>query len=730
MIKSKAPVVFAAVFFVNIFLSSASFAVEEFKSGCRYPDYAYEFTGKDTCEKFNRKLFVFNLKLNKYVIRPVNIVWASVMPQYGMDRLKNAYNNANFPVRVVSCLLQKDFKSSRQEAARFLINSTLGIGGLYDPAKDKLKIEPHQEDMAQALAHYKKIKSGPYLVLPVVSGSIRDLVGKLLDCPLRPFSYVPFATAAFFVNNSTAAQPLIKRIEGTYADPYEIARQLEGVDRYIKNFNLDRSDVFKEKTAFQNTIPVKNDSDGLESSANLADVTTGVEPVEEKPCLDSGIKPIKLDIQADVSLNEYNPQGPLIDSMRTAMFDNQKLEKSIWSEMSIWNRCFNKRIKISSVNIDSKRPNYKYRYILQKNTTAPVAIIYPSIGEGIMSDKSAAMAKILYDGGYSVVIQGSSFHWEFVKSMPCGYKPGMPSRDAKYLRNVSAKILANLEMKKGCKFDKKILVGTSFGAMTTLFVAAQEENENTLGISNYISINPPIELFFALRQLDKYSLDWKNDPTDIKMRVAITAEKVIKVSQNIADKNNQKKPRIATDKLAKIDNQDSVKNVSEPKSNMLPFTDDEAKLIIGFIMKQKLSDVVFAIENCSRCKKPMLGESNLYEAINNMSFNDYVKKYLPESFVSDIDSPVETLSAETSLYSIEDFLRNSNKYKIYHSLDDYFVSPHQLAWLKKNSRERTVLYNNGSHLGFMYRKEFIDEFKKDIMLQDKTAKEAITADKS
>ena len=619
-----------------------------------------------------------------------------------------------------------------------MINSTVGLGGLYDPAKDKLKIEPHQEDMEQVLAHYR-VKQGPYLVLPVVSGSIRDLAGKLLDCPLRPFSYVPFATAAFFVNNSTLVQPIIKRVEGSYADPYEIARELEGVERYIKNSNLDRSEVFKEKTAFQNPLQVKNNPDSLDMSANLADVNVDAKPADittnikpgTKSCLPIEIKSgTQADLQADVNLNDYNPQGPLIDSMRTALFDNRKSDKSIWSEMSVWNRGFSKKIKISSVNIEPKRPNYRYRYILQNNLVAPVAIIYPSIGEGIMSDKSTAMAKILYDGGYSVVIQGSSFNWEFVKSMPCGYKPGLPSRDAQYLRMVSAKILASLEAKKGRKFDKKILVGTSFGAMTTLFVAAQEENENTLGISNYISINPPIELFFALRQLDKYTLDWKNDPTDIRLRLAITAEKVMQVSQNICDENNQKKPTDRAQKLAQKESQVLVQNVAESKSANLPFTEDEAKLIMGFIMKQKLSDVVFAIENCSTCKNPMIGKSSLYEAINNMSFNDYAKKYLPESFVSDKDSPVEALSADTSLYSIADFLQKSDNYKIYHSLDDYFVNSQQLAWLKKQSKDKAVLYSNGSHLGCMYRKEFIDEFKKDILIQNKSTKEVIQSDKS
>lgn len=675
MLKNKVFFIIVAAFFVNFYSNNISFAIEDTESKNVYPDYAYEFTGKDTCEKFNRKLFVFNLRLNKCLIRPVNTVWASVMPKYGMDRLQNAYNNMNFPVRLIGCLLQKDFKSSRTETVRFLTNTTLGVGGLYDPALTRFKIEPRQEDMEQVLA-YHNVKRGPYLVLPVVQGNIRDLVGKLLDCPLRPTSYVgPFgavASAVFAVNNTTYAQPMVKKVDDTYADPYEIAKQVDGISRYIKNSNLDRSDVFMTKTASQNIVKI----------SKLAEKNTDI-----NTDINTAVKP---DIKADIELNNFNPQGPLVDSLRTALFDNQKLDSSIWSDMSVWNKTFSKKIKTSSVNINSNRQNYKYRYILQKNKTAPLAIIYPSIGEGIMSDKSIVLAKILYDEGYSIIIQGSAFQWEFIKSMPDNYKPGIPSQDAQYLRLTTSKIVDSIETKKGYKFSKKILVGCSFGALTGIFVAAQEENDsnlgkNTLGISKYIAINPPIEIFFALKQLDKYSQEWKNDPSDIKLRTAVAAEKIIQVSQNICHKNIQDMPE------------------------SLPFTDDEAKLVIGFIMKQKLSDVVFTLENCSRSKK-----NNIDEIVNNMSFYDYAQKYL---FVNQAKTD-EQVNNETSLYSLTNFLQKNKKYKIYHSVDDYFVNKEQLAWLKKNSNNNSVLFSNGSHLGFLYRKEFLDEFKKDINLQN------------
>ena len=655
--RNKAPLICAAVFFINLCFSNIAFAIEDVVLKPIYPDYGYEFCGKDTCEKFNRKLFIFNLKLNKYLVRPVNIVWASVMPQYGMDRLQNAYNNINFPVRLVSSLLQKDFKTSKQETVRFLTNTTIGLGGLYDPAKNHFKIKPRQEDMGQVLAHYN-IKKGPYLVLPIVYGNIRDLVGQLLDWPLRPFSYIPIAggiaTAVCSVNNFTYAQPIIKKVDESYADPYEIAKAIHGFDRYIKNFNLDREEVLAEKTASQNLIKINN--------------------IPEKP-----------DLKADIELKEYNPQSPVIDSMRTAMFCEQNPKKSKWAELSVWNRDFDKKIKTSSVNITSKHLNYKFRYILQKSKTSPVAIIYPSIGEGINSDHSNVLAKILYEEGYSVVIQGSSFQWAFIKSMPDDYRPGLPAQDANYLRQVTAKILSNLQTKKTCSFNKRIMVGTSFGALTALFVAAQEEKDNTLNISNYISINPPIALFFAQRQIDKYAQDWKNNHEDIKLRAAITAEKAAKVYQNIADEH------------------------VTPTSELLPFNDDEAKLILGFVMKQKLSDVVFTIENGSRSKK-----NKCYETINNMSFYDYAQKY----FIVNKNKSYEQLDYDTSLYSLAAFLQNNKKYKIYQTLDDYFVNSEQLNWLKKQSEDKAVFFSNGSHLGELYRKEFLEEFQKDTKLEE------------
>ena len=95
-----------------------------------------------------------------------------------------------------------------------------------------------------------------------------------------------------------------------------------------------------------------------------------------------------------------------------------------------------------------------------------------------------------------------------------------------------------------------------------------------------------------------------------------------------------------------------------------------------------------------------------------MKFKDYAEKYL----LANSGGTLEDLKYDTSLYSISDFLTNSDKYKIYHSLDDFFVNKNQLEKIKLYSPKNFVCLNNGSHLGFLYRNEFINSFKKEISL--------------
>ena len=679
----------------------------------KYPDYACMYLGKDKCEAFNRKMFNFNLGLNKYIVKPVHIVWASVMPKYGMERLKGIYANIEYPKRLVSTLLQRDFKASGRETARFLTNSTLGLAGMFDPAKRFFKLEPVNENMEQALAKCK-CAQGPYLVVPCIPATTaRGLAGKAFDAALNPTCYIGTPILAliklgFTINQTADYEPLAELIQSTYADPYDIAKKLYGIDNYIKANNLDRKDVldtnarlyqenhvetvnneYEEPSAGEESVAEKKEvNDILPEDLVDGDLLAYTDLYKEGVSKTRGSFALKNEKpKADIILNDYNPQTPVIDAMRTALFDLPGIDESVWSEFSVWNRCFKNRLRISKVNVESEREDYKFKYLMQKDKNSPVAIIYPSIGEGISSHHSVIMAKLFYDEGYSVIIQGSHFQWEFVNSMPKGYVPGVPAQDADYLKTVTFKILKSLEDKYKCKFREKVVIGTSFGALETLFLADKEYKNNTMNITKYISINPPIELLYAMKQVDKNNEEWQKNPDNLKERVGVTAAKILQLL------NEKESPDF--------------------KIEQLPFSDAEAKIITGFIMHQKLSDVIFAIENISKSKK-----TDFYEEMNNMSYEDYMKKYILDK---DSILSYDDLNYDSSLYSISEYLKCNDNYKIFHTLDDYLVTPQQLAQLKKYAKHKAVFISNGSHLGYMYRPEFIEALRKEISLTQSEA---------
>ena len=688
----KFTITFLALLFLN--LNAYAKKIVPKQPVTKYPDYSYEFVGTDKFEGFNRKMFVFNQKMNKYALKPIHIVWASIMPKYGMDRIQSAYTNIEYPKRLVSTLLQRDFKASGHETLRFITNTTLGLGGLYDPADKWFNLEPYKEDVAQGLAKCK-IKQGPYLVLPFInSTSIRSILGSLIECPLDPSMYIgsPITAAikaGLLINRTSYAQPVIKMVESNFADPYDIAKKIWGLERYIKENNYDRKKILE--------LALKECRESLKGNTLNQALNVGDEKIiTDNLTVDDSIKGYawfdeieknNLDLTnknllPDVILENFNSQCPVTDAMRTALFDTEGLtDNSIWTELSVWNRSFVKKIKTSSVSIVPNRDEYKFKYILQKDKNSPLVIIYPSIGEGITSHHSAVFAKMFFDRGYSVVIQGSHFNWEFLKSLPEGYKPGIPVDDVAYLRQTSAKIIDKLEKKYECKFSDKTLIGTSFGAFATLFLADMESRNNTLDITRYISINPPIELLYAVNVIDKNNENLKDHPVDIKKRVALSASKIIQLTQQKTNTEN------------------------EFKLDILPFSSDEARLITCFVLRQKLSDLIFTMENARTTKR-----TDIYNFINNISYKDYIEKYL----LSNSKYTKEELENKTSLYSISDFLQNNDNYKIYHTLDDYLVSQNQLKDLRKIAGKKLVLFDKGSHLGYLYRKEFKDILIKDI----------------
>lgn len=147
----------------------------------------------DPWEPFNEKMFAFNRGVDRWVFKPAARAYMFVMPEPWQVLISNGFDNVNFVPRLVNSLLQGKWGGAGRELARFLINSTAGIGGLFDPAKDFWGIHKSREDFGQTLGVWGS-RPGPYLVLPFMEPlTVRDGIGKFVDGFMDPLSYfLPF----------------------------------------------------------------------------------------------------------------------------------------------------------------------------------------------------------------------------------------------------------------------------------------------------------------------------------------------------------------------------------------------------------------------------------------------------------------------------------------------------------------------------------------------------------
>jgi phospholipid-binding lipoprotein MlaA len=155
-------------------------------------DFEDEFTEYDPWERFNRTMFAFNRRADRFVIKPIARVWNFVVPDLAQQSLSNAFDNIAMPRRLLNSLLQLKIEGAGRELARFFINISMGVGGFFDVATE-FGIPRSDEDTGQTLGYYG-VGPGPYLVLPLLPPlTVRDGIGFAADGAMQPLSYVaPF----------------------------------------------------------------------------------------------------------------------------------------------------------------------------------------------------------------------------------------------------------------------------------------------------------------------------------------------------------------------------------------------------------------------------------------------------------------------------------------------------------------------------------------------------------
>ncbi len=185
----------------------------------------------DPWESFNADVFQFNYDMDRYLLKPVAKGYNTVVPPDVQGSLANAFNNMGFMTRFLNSLFQGKYGRAGIETKRFLINSTIGVAGLFDVAKYVFETDaPPSEDTGQTLAMYG-MESGPFLILPFMRPlTVRDAVGYAGDIAMNPINYfIPFfpnlgVNAESTVNDRSLNLDKFAGIEESTVDLYGAVR--------------------------------------------------------------------------------------------------------------------------------------------------------------------------------------------------------------------------------------------------------------------------------------------------------------------------------------------------------------------------------------------------------------------------------------------------------------------------------------------------------------------------
>jgi phospholipid-binding lipoprotein MlaA len=179
----------------------------------------------DPFEDFNRSMFTFNKALDDYVANPVVDAYTWATPNFIQTGIGNFFNNIKDINVVLNDIMQAKFSQAGEDSGRFLLNSTVGLGGLIDVATDSGLVK-HDEDFDQTLATWG-VPQGPYLVLPVLGPTTsRGIPGTVLDTATNPVSYIGMPVQLLGLLNARAnADGSLKMIDEASLDPYIFTRE-------------------------------------------------------------------------------------------------------------------------------------------------------------------------------------------------------------------------------------------------------------------------------------------------------------------------------------------------------------------------------------------------------------------------------------------------------------------------------------------------------------------------
>jgi phospholipid-binding lipoprotein MlaA len=199
-------------------------------SGCATQNLPQKRDPRDPFEPVNRVTYRFNDAIDTAVAKPVARTYKRVAPRLVQRGISNFFDNLTYPAVLVNDLLQGKFAATSNDVVRLVVNTTIGIGGLLDPAS-AAGLDKNDEDFGQTLGRWG-LRSGPYLMLPLLGPStVRDGLSRGVDHFADPLIYSDNQTlvwsvrAVGFVDLRARLLDVEKPLESAY-DRYALLRSV------------------------------------------------------------------------------------------------------------------------------------------------------------------------------------------------------------------------------------------------------------------------------------------------------------------------------------------------------------------------------------------------------------------------------------------------------------------------------------------------------------------------
>ncbi|MFG6432336.1 VacJ family lipoprotein [Roseateles sp. LYH14W] len=229
----------------------------------------------DPWEKWNRKVFAFNEKLDANVLKPVATAYSEIVPSPVRTGIDNFFGNISDAWSAVNLLLQGRFKAGVDQGMRFAVNSTLGFAGVLDIATEA-GLEKNSQDFGKTLGHWG-MGTGAYVVWPVFGpSSVRDSLALPVDWQATP--------AVVFDGGSNKAAISVLNVVNARANFLRAGDMLEGIalDKYTfyRDAYLQRRGSFDDDEEFEVLVPGNGASAPAAAAAPAASAPTAKKPAE------------------------------------------------------------------------------------------------------------------------------------------------------------------------------------------------------------------------------------------------------------------------------------------------------------------------------------------------------------------------------------------------------------------------------------------------------------------